>query len=117
MKWRVYSYCASTDMYFTQSVEATSLENAKAAYELAGMYTFVWAEPLSSSPNRFDSSDSIKAWLRYNDVLDRVPPPVAKTAGPKKPTPAIPPEVWHKAPDVDTTDYMAAVRAMCGDES
>jgi hypothetical protein len=37
------------------------------------------------------------------------------TPGPRKPKPVVCPEVWHTKPEVDTTDYMAAVRAMCGD--
>jgi hypothetical protein len=31
----------------------------------------------------------------------------------RKPKPVICPEVWREKPEVDTTDYMAAVRAMC----
>lgn len=27
--------------------------------------------------------------------------------------PEIPPEVWRVKPEIDTTDYMGAVRAMC----
>lgn len=34
---------------------------------------------------------------------------------PTVPGPVIPPECWRVKPTIDNTDYMGAVRAMCGD--
>lgn len=55
-----------------------------------------------------DSEDRYMEWRKQQFTQ------TFSTPGPRKPKPQLPPEVWRVKPEVDTTDYMAAVRAMCG---
>jgi hypothetical protein len=77
-----------------------------------------------AAKNTARSEDCYMHLVRYEfvctieEALGQKPAPSpqasAPAPGPRKPVPAVPLEVFRTKPEVDKTDYMAAVRAMCG---
>lgn len=63
-------------------------------------------------PDPIEAEELYKKWKRLNGYASAGQ---TITIGPRKPKPQLPPEVWRVKPEIDKTDYMAAVRAMCGE--
>jgi hypothetical protein len=92
-----------------------TLEDRVAWMKSQGIIPLAWEDGQEDFPYGHDGFRlRIDRLIAAGQGLEALPdtPPVDKP-GPRKPPPAIPPEVWAKPrPE---TDYMAAVRAMCGD--
>ena len=117
--WRCYSVTSSM-MYLKRDVFADSFEEAEAQYTLLGNNIFVWAEPIEDSEAAIGdkpSKDRIKQRLQElgkipldSDLTIRPQTLVAKP-GPRKPAPAIPPEI-HATKPFDPVAAWEAVKAL-----
>lgn len=117
MKYRIIT--KDTKFYFHGARDYNSIEEAWKAELGRTSYTLVGIIAVADSPDVPLIRPEYDKWVEANKHKlytgeTRIVVEIAPiTPGPRKPKPQVCPEVW--ATPNPNVDYMAAVRAMCGD--